>query len=108
MISILYSPKQSTLFCQGENVQLRSMMMPALAKVYTLCQKPHVRLEHMHKNVTGLVFLKYRKSSIRSRPCIILDSNFPRLVLEVHQILRLLEQKIFSQVTEVTLKTQKT
>ena len=25
----------------------------------------------------------YRKSSIRSRPCIILVQNFPRLVLEV-------------------------
>ena len=27
----------------------------------------------------------YRKSSNRSRPCIILDSKFPRLVLEVLQ-----------------------
>ena len=47
--------------------------------------------------------LIYRKSSIRSQPCIILNPNFPRFVLEVHQILRLLEQKFFSQVTEVTL-----
>ena len=29
--------------------------------------------------------IRYRKSSIRSRPCIILNPNFPRLVLEVFQ-----------------------
>ena len=27
--------------------------------------------------------LKYRKCSIRSQPCIILDLNFPRLLIEV-------------------------
>ena len=37
----------------------------------------------------------YRKSSIRSRPCIILHSNFPRLVLEVFQKWEILEQNVF-------------
>ena len=31
------------------------------------------------------IFEKYRKFSIRSRPCIILNPKFPRLVLEVFQ-----------------------
>ena len=31
------------------------------------------------------ILINYRKSSIRIRPCIILDSNFLRLVLEVFQ-----------------------
>ena len=32
-----------------------------------------------------LILINYRKSSIRIRPCIILDPKFPRLVLEVFQ-----------------------
>ena len=36
------------------------------------------------KNVGCLVFV-YRKYSIRSRPCVISDPDFPRLVLEVLQ-----------------------
>ena len=41
--------------------------------------------------------LNYRKSSIRSRTCIILDPKFPRLVLEVFQKLLFLEQIILLQ-----------
>ena len=37
----------------------------------------------------------YRKSSIRSRPCINLDPNFPRLVLEVFQKVSILQQTFF-------------
>ena len=39
--------------------------------------------------------VNYRKSSIRSRLSIILDSNFPRLVLEVFEKLRILHQSFF-------------
>ena len=39
----------------------------------------------------------YRKSSIRSRPCIILNPKFPRLVLEVFQKLQFLEQNFLSE-----------
>ena len=38
---------------------------------------------------------EYRKSSIRSRLCIILDSKFPRLVLESLQILLGVEKTTF-------------
>ena len=37
----------------------------------------------------------YRKSSIRSRPCIILDPNFLRLALEVFQKVSILQQTFF-------------
>ena len=50
---------------------------------------------------------KYRKSSTRSRPCIILDPKFPRLVLEVLSKVQLLEQNIFSGLTEGLLRTPK-
>ena len=40
---------------------------------------------------------KYRKSSIRSRPCIISNPKFPRLVLEVFQKLQFLEQIFLSE-----------
>ena len=43
------------------------------------------------------IFLEYRKSSIRSRPCIILNPKFPRLVLEVFQKLQFLEQNFLSE-----------
>ena len=39
----------------------------------------------------------YRKSSIRSRPCIISNPKFPRLVLEVFQKLQFLEQNFLSE-----------
>ena len=39
----------------------------------------------------------YRKSLIRSRPCIILNPKFPRLVLEVFQKLQFLEQNFLSE-----------
>ena len=46
------------------------------------------------RNITAIAIVSktnylidYCKSFIRSRPCIILNSNFHRLVLEVHQIL---------------------
>ena len=38
---------------------------------------------------------KYRKSSIRSRLCIILDPNVLRLVLEVFQKVSILQQILF-------------
>ena len=50
---------------------------------------------------------KYRKSSIRSRPCIILDPTFYRLVLEVLKKVRNLEQKFFSGMTKGSIRTQK-
>ena len=40
--------------------------------------------------LVNITFLNYHKSLIRSRPCIILDSNFLRLVLELFQKLRIL------------------
>ena len=39
----------------------------------------------------------YRKSSIRSRPCIISNPKFPRLVLEVFQKQQFLEQNFLSE-----------
>ena len=34
---------------------------------------------------TNQVWMTYRKSSKRNQPCVILDPNFPRRVLEVFQ-----------------------
>ena len=42
-------------------------------------------VKYKFKNVTIKQKIGYRKSSIRSRPCIILNPKFPRLVLEVFQ-----------------------
>ena len=49
----------------------------------------------------------YRKSFIRSQPCIISDSNFPRLVLEVHQKILLLEEKLVHRVIGCPIRTLK-
>ena len=46
------------------------------------------------KNIEKLI---YSKSSIRSRPCIISNPKFPRLVLEVFQKLQFLEQNFLSE-----------
>ena len=48
------------------------------------------RFEVNFKVIISKNWNTYRKSSIRSRPCIILDSNFPRLVLELFQKLCIL------------------
>ena len=42
-----------------------------------------------------IVLHTYRKSSIRRRPCIVLDPKFHRLVLEVVQKVQSMEQKRF-------------
>ena len=52
-------------------------------------------------------FYNYRKSSIRSRPCIILDSNFLRLVLEVIQKPWILQQNFFLGVKKGPQKSLK-
>ena len=49
----------------------------------------------------------YRKSSITSRPCIILDPKIPRLVLEVHHKVQFLEQKKSNGVIEDPLRSHK-
>ena len=49
----------------------------------------------------------YRKSSIRSRPCIILDPKIPRLVLEVLYKVQLLEQKVLNRVREGPMRSPK-
>ena len=54
-----------------------------------------------------LMYHMYGKSSIRSRPCIILDTKFHRLVLEVLKRLQFLEQKDFSWATKGPLETPK-
>ena len=52
----------------------------------------------LHKEVVFRPsFPVYRKSSIRSRPCIISNPKFPRLVLEVFQKLQFLEQNFLSE-----------
>ena len=56
------------------------------------------------KSVASLI---YRKSSIRSRPCITLDSNFLRLVLEIFQKLRILQQNFFLVVKKGPQKSLK-
>ena len=43
----------------------------------------------------GTVRTIYRISLIRSRPCIILDANFLRLVLEAFQKISILQQAFF-------------
>ena len=53
------------------------------------------------------VSLKYRKSSIRSRPSIILDTKFHRLVLEVIQKVESIEHRKISEVKEGHLRTPK-
>ena len=55
----------------------------------------------------SLKSLSYRKSSIRSRPCINLDPKFHRLVLEVLKKVQILEQNFFTGVTEGPLRTLK-
>ena len=55
---------------------------------------PLIRFEIIPKNI---YFNSYRKSSIRSRPCIISNPKFPRLVLEVFQKLQFLEQNFLSE-----------
>ena len=50
----------------------------------------------------------YRKSSIRSRLCIILDPKIPRLVLEALQKLWLLVRNFFKDLKDDLLKTPKT
>ena len=40
---------------------------------------------------------RYRKSSIKSRPCISSNPKFPRLLLEVFQKLQFLEQNFLSE-----------
>ena len=63
-------------------------------------------LEHTGK--TAAKNGEYRKSSIRSRPCIILDPKFPRLVLEVPTLKSTLTRvKYFSWVTEGPLRAPK-
>ena len=47
--------------------------------------------------MTKFSHFTYRKSSIRSRPCIISNPKFPRLVLEVFQKLQFLEQNFLSE-----------
>ena len=42
----------------------------------------------------------YRKSSIRSRPCIILNPKFPRVVLEVFQLILILELNFLLQTVQ--------
>ena len=51
--------------------------------------------------------INYRKSSIRSRPCIILDPKIPRFVLGVLCKVKLIEQMIFMGVTEGPMRSPK-
>ena len=52
-------------------------------------------------------FFDYSKSSIRSRPCIILDPNFSRLVLEVLQKYQFYSKTFFRGVVKDSLRLQK-
>ena len=63
---------------------------------------------YLHNGVLLIVFLtyaEYRKSSIRSRLSIILDLNFPRIVLEVVQ--KHFRANIFIEVLKDPLRTLK-
>ena len=53
-------------------------------------------MEYIDRN--PVINFIYRKSSIRSRPCIILNPKFPRLVLEVLQKVKFLEQHCLHSV----------
>ena len=74
-------------------MQLPEKSFFAVPRNYKLVAAP---LFELYDNPQGMVTLvvkfsnegfknEYRKSSIRSRPCIILNPKFPRLVLEVFQ-----------------------
>ena len=54
----------------------------------------------MVRQFDSKILLKYYKSSISSLPFFALHSNFPRLVLEVHNKLLLLEQEFNHGVIE--------
>ena len=66
-----------------------------------------IRFSGTFCKVKSILKLVYCKSSIRSRPSIILDTKFHRLVLEVLKRLQFLEQKDFSWATKGPLETPK-
>ena len=51
--------------------------------------------------------IDYHKSSIRSRPCVILDPNFPKLVLEVYQNIWILKQESIFGVIDSPIRALK-
>ena len=60
-----------------------------------MCPGKSIKKEQISEWVFGKI--TYHKSSIRSRPCIISNPKFPRLVLEVFQNLQFLEQNFLSE-----------